>query len=218
MKKVLVIAVLTACMFNLVSAQEKYKPQAGDFSLEVGFAPFAKDGIINDGNLAGFIHFTDRLALRIGLGFGFGSQVEDNGESGASLFKKTRSYFGFDLEPGIVYSFKGTTRLTPYIGGGLKFGLLTTNQKWEEGNNVQEVANGTGLEAFTFGLGCSTGFNYYFVKNLYIGAEVGLGLDYISYLNPKATSGSITTEYKGKNHELGFGISAQPLLRLGWTF
>jgi hypothetical protein len=94
MKKVLVIAVLTACMLSVASAQESFKPKAGDFSLEVGFVPFGQK-IINEADLAGFIHFNSRLALRIGLEFGFDSDIENNGETGSALLRERRSEFKF---------------------------------------------------------------------------------------------------------------------------
>jgi opacity protein-like surface antigen len=178
MKKVLVIAVMTACMFSLVSAQEKYKPVAGDFSLEVGFAPFGST-IINDGALAGFFHFSDNVALRIGLGFGVGSEFKSNGETGDKLQSYRESNFRVRLEPGIVYSFKGTPRLSPYFGVGIGIGFATHSEKTEAGYTTK-VSNTYENDGISLGLGIGTGFNYYIAKNLYLGAEVGLGLDFTS--------------------------------------
>jgi opacity protein-like surface antigen len=223
MKKVLVIAVMTACMFSLVSAQEKYKPVAGDFSLEVGFAPFGST-IINDGALAGFFHFSDNVALRVGLGFGFGTDFKDKtGETGDKLDTERKSNFGLSISPGIVYSFKGTPRLTPYIGAGLNVGFRSTTEKTENGSVTKKVNHVGGFDTFTFGLGVGTGFNYYVAKNLYVGAEVDLGFDFISYPNEKTTySGngapSNDAENKAKHRGMDIGINAYPLLRLGWTF
>ena len=222
MKKVLVIAVLTVCMFGFASAQENYKPKAGDFSLEVGFAPFGQD-IINAGALAGYIHFSDNVALKIGLGLGFGHEKWDNGETGDKLGTYAENSFKVSLDPGIVYSFKGTPRLTPYIGAGLSFGILTHSTTTEVGSSSQEIAHCGDADAFTFGLGAATGFNYYIAKNLYLGAEVGLNFNFTSYFNEKTTNtgngfGSTPAESNESHNGLGFGIGAYPLLRLGWTF
>jgi opacity protein-like surface antigen len=218
MKKVLVIAVLTACMFNLVSAQENYKPRSGDFSIEVGFAPLGvNDVIVNDGALAGFIHFSDNLALRVGLGFGFSSEKQDNGETGASLNVGSGSTFRLSLEPGIVYSFKGTPRLAPYVGAGIGLGLLSTTAKSETNSNTTETTHPGGPDFdgdyVVFGLGVSTGFNYYIAKNLYLGAEVGLGFNFTSYPNQKDSNPAGKEKWSGAD----IGLNAYPLLRLGWT-
>ena len=218
MKKVLVIAVMTACMFSFVSAQDKqenFKPKAGDFSLEVGFAPFAQDGIINEGALAGFIHFTDKVALRIGLSLGTVSETWDNGKTGSELKKTKESALGLTLSPGIVYSFKGTPRLTPYIGGGINFGILSTREKVEYGNDETITKHPSGFDSWSVGLGVGTGFNYYFAKKLYVGAEVNLGFDYVTFLDETIKGDPKPTN---KHHGAEFGINAYPLLRLGWTF
>ena len=220
MKKVLVIAVMTACMFSFVSAQDKqenFKPKAGDFSLEVGFAPFAQDGIINDGALAGFIHFTDKVALRIGLGLGFDAFKDDDGDS----YIEKGNQFRLTLSPGIVYSFKGTPRLSPYIGGGLNIGFQSTTYKVkDDGKDVYTQKHPSGFgDAFIFGFGGATGFNYYFAKKLYVGAEVGLNFNFTSYLQEKVEqTGMPNIESKVKQSGTEIGLNAYPLLRLGWTF
>jgi len=222
MKKVLLVALLAVGLLNVSSAQENYKPKAGDFSLEVGFAPFGQN-IINDAYLAGFIHFTNNLALRIGLGFGAGATSWDNGETGDKLMSESESYVKFSLEPGIVYSFKGTPRLTPYIGAGLGLGIVTHTERGEMGSMEGKAQHVGEYDGFTFGIGAATGFNYYFAKNLYLGAEVGLGLSFTSYFNEKITysgSGAPSSppESKDNRSDFGIGIGATPLLRLGWTF
>ena len=222
MRKLLLIAVLTAGMCGLASAQE-YKPGAGDFSLEVGFAPFGQNGnIINGGNLAGFIHFSDNVALRIGLSFGVDTYSWTNGESGDKEQISKASDLKFAIEPGIAYYFSGTPRLAPYIGGGLGLGLKSTSTKKEHGY-TEDVKHAEDGDYFQFGLGAFTGFNYYFAKNLYIGAEVGLGFGFENYPNRKVTysgSGAPSTpaESKEKEHGMHVGLDAQALLRLGWTF
>jgi outer membrane protein W len=218
MKKVLVIAVLTACMFNLVSAQENYKPRGGDFSLEVGFVPFGQN-IINEGGLTGFFHLSNNVALSLGLGLGFDSEVKNNGDTGDALLKNTESTFRFSLDPGIVYYFKGTPRLAPFIGAGISLGAQTKTIKDEVGTHEKKTKNCGYADAFIFGIGASTGFNYYFAKNLYVGAQVGLGLEFKSYLNQKIVeTGQDHSDPKDKNHDTWIGIGAQPMLRLGWAF
>ena len=222
MKKVLVIAVLAVCTFSFASAQENYKPRGGDFSLEVGFAPFGQD-IINAGALAGYIHFSDNVALKIGLKLNTGSDKVDNGETGDKLDIKKSSNFNVSVNPGIVYSFKGTPRLTPYIGAGLGLGFGTHTYKHESGSSTQKRAHCVEGDSFTAGLGVATGFNYYFAKNLYVGAEVELGFDYTIYFNEKITNtgsgfGSTPAESNYSHTGANFGIGAYPLLRLGWAF
>jgi len=216
MRKLLLIAVLTAGMCGLASAQE-YKPGAGDFSLEVGFAPFGSN-IINGGDLAGFIHFSDNVALRIGLSFGLHSETDDSGKTGSDLYILKKNRFDFGIEPGIVYSFNGTPRLAPYIGGGIYLGVLSTKTSVETNNKTTETTHPGGPDRygdyFVFGVGAATGFNYYFAKNLYVGAEVNLAFKFTAFSNEKSTG----DDMKDKVHDIDLGIGAQPLLRLGWTF
>jgi len=221
MRKLLLIAVLTAGMCGLASAQE-YKPGAGDFSLEVGFAPFGQN-IINSGDLAGFIHFSDNLALRVGLVFGVDTYSWDKGETGDNLETEKTSSFKLALQPGIAYFFSGTQRLAPYIGAGLGIGFISNKLTQESGSVKKETTHYTSGDAFSFGLGAFTGFNYYVAQKLYIGAEVGLGLDYYSIPVSKVTySGSnapsTPAESKVKEHGMHIGLDATALLRLGWTF
>ncbi|MDR1653679.1 MAG: porin family protein [Prevotellaceae bacterium] len=222
MKKLVLIAVLTVSVLNLVSAQNNYKPSAGDFTLEVGFSPFSSTGnIIDGGELTGFYNFTDRLALSLGLGFNYGSQFFNNGETGDATRKNSTSGLTFNLQPGVVYFLSGTARLAPYVGAGLGISYTSNSAKEEAGTQTAKVTNRSGSN-FAFGVGASVGFNYFFAEHLYIGADLGLQFANVSVPNEKVVysgQGAPSSPAESKNKQGAFqvGISAMPQLRLGWT-
>ncbi|MDR2823927.1 MAG: porin family protein [Prevotellaceae bacterium] len=223
MRKLVLIAVLAAGTLNFVSAQESYKPSAGNFTLEAGFSPFSVEGdIIDAAALSGFYHFSDNLALRLGLGFNYGSSFWKNGETGDAAAQQTNSSFEFSITPGIVYYFGGTSRLAPYVSAGLGIGYTTISAKDEDGTITAKMSSIAG-SYFTFGVGLSAGFNYFIAEHLYLGAELGVQFFNVSIPNEKTvTSGENAPpsppESKHKQGGMNIGITATPQLRLGWTF
>ena len=206
MKKFLVIAasmMMTAFAANAQEAQAQteetaaqassaYKPEANRLTVEVGFNPFAGSSAttLENGRLNASYSLNENLALRAGLGFGFQSEKDkdDNKTSTNS----------FSFAPGVVYSFEGTDRFTPYVGGELVVG--TSKSKTDNGNTEVETA-----KDMFFGVQAFTGMNYYFAKNLYVGVEIGLAFRF----DKDRLSEDKTTTFKPY---------AQPAVRLGWTF
>jgi hypothetical protein len=226
-KKVFLIGCIALCSIYAVNAQD-YKPEAGKFSVEAGFAPFSESPIVSDGNIMGILTLSDHFGIRLGLGFGFASASVNNGETGTETASQKVSETIFSIKPGIVYSFAGTSQLTPYIGAEIGLSSISTKQVSEVGTVMGTTTNSEGalteaLPMTAFGVGVFTGFNFYFAKNLYLGAELSLGVMSAAYKNEK-------TEYRGtgapdspaaskyKRGGLEFEIGATPVIRLGWTF
>ena len=172
-----------------------YKPDEGSFSVEVAFVPFSNSSapvFLENGRLNCAYSFSDNLALRLGLGWGVNTKkVEELGVE-AKNHNNTIS-----VAPGIVYSFDGTPRLTPYIGGELVFRHSSSYQEVGGTKGDKAKSNTIALQAFT-------GMNYYFTQNAYVGVEVGVGFSYTKDADDSKT--------------VNFAPYAQPAIRLGWAF
>ena len=226
MKKVLLATMLVAAV--AVNAQS-FKPEVGKFGMEVAVSGLT-DIDLQGGALVGTYSFSENIGFRLGLGFNSTSTTSDNGDSGAALRKFELSINQFTIAPGIVYSFAGTEKLTPYVGAEFLLGStsnkITATRGTASGNHVETTENingnmfGINFEALnTFGFNVFTGFNYYFAKNLYIGAECGLGIVSVSEKNWKITeTGVDNQEGKDKNGGFGMGVGCNTSLRLGWAF
>jgi len=223
MKKILVAVMLIAAV--AVNAQS-FKPEAGKLGMELQVSGLTdvslQDGMPGVGKLVLTYSFTDEIGFRLGFGFSSESTSDDNGLSAPATNRKTEtSESSFMVSPGIVYSFAGTEKLTPYVGA--EFGVGSTSYTEEETVNsgsgdVKTKEENTKKNFNAFGLGVFAGFNYYFAKNIYIGAECGLGFSSLSLKKWKITSPTSTTESKDEISGSAFGVSVNPALRLGWVF
>ena len=177
------------------NAANGYKPESGSFSVEVAFTPFSTSDApvaLENGRLNGTYSFNDNLSLRLGLGWGV--LTTETEQLGVEV--KTHNNV-ISIAPGIVYSFDGTARMTPYIGGELAFRHTSTYQEANGNKGDKAKTNAVGLQAFT-------GMNYYFTQNAYVGVEFGFGVSYGKDADDKKT--------------VSFAPYAQPAIRLGWAF
>lgn len=173
--------------------------------------------------------------------------------------------FWFSIRPGFEKHFAGTDRLSPYVGAEIVFMKSTT--KWEkdtltQGNytvgpiydttstditvsapwNVQTLNQKYG--STTFGINLIAGFDYYFTKNLSLGAELTFGYSSTKYsdleseyvkntltetetgpdINGVSTYNAVSTnsvtsnpdQKQGKTSGFGPGVVAK--IKLGWLF
>lgn len=215
---------------NQTNSTSDYKPEEGSFMMEVGFAPFhsvivddeagtrTNGSLVNlqGGLLRGVYVLTDNLQLKLGFGLSIFKDVDDNGETGDAWHKSTNRISIFSVCPGINYVFDGTDKLAPYIGGELGFGIYSTKVTDESENNKTITKNQGGFN--TFGVAAVSGFNYYFAKNIFIGAEVKLGVDMRTDKKLSVENDGRTTTTETKVHSLNFQPQAVPSLRLGWAF
>jgi outer membrane protein W len=228
MKKYLLVLAafaVTATTVN-VNGQESgsLKQKAKSYALEVGFSPFALEGdniYLQNGQVRAIYAVSDKLGIRLGLGFSAVSSSDDNGLTGDAWEQRSDKSTGFKVSPGLVYSLAGTSRLTPYVGVELNFGT-TMNTATIEGRDFKQVVRNDGEVFNTIGLGVFSGFNYYLAKNLYAGAEIGIEFESKSLRNTvteTTTSGTTeTSEPKNKVSNTAFGTVFNPSIRLGWVF
>ncbi len=235
MKKVfLAVLLLSSMAMNAQEATEtqeaeeqkvtnEFKADQGKFLAEIGFSPVSAvydDVSLIGGQLRGVYVVSEKIQIRLGVGFGINKSAEENG-IGDTWSKQTQRTSMLTINPGFTYSFAGTPKLEPYIG--LEVGFGTTASKSVEENTTTKVTRKNITDGInTFGVSGLTGFNYYFAKNIFVGAEFGLGFDVNvqkgSYTET-VTSGKIEKEESDvEAHTFDFSPVFVPTLRLGWAF
>lgn len=226
MKKV---SVLFVCLFVAVAS-------FAQFGVEVGFAPFNDGAVFGIDGLKVRYFMSEKMAIRGTLEFSMSpstdytySTTADNKEIET---KEKSALTTFGLTPGFEYHFVTAEKYSVYAGAEVGFGI--TSASYAESNDYDKEkteikgANDPSATATPAGtnlkLGIFTGIDYYITKNLYLGAELGLGYNSftskkeitVKYTDPTGTSQENT--YKGHNKTSSLGFQAVPSFRLGWTF
>ena len=222
MKKYVYVLLMVA-LATTMNAQS-YKPETPKFSLEVGIMPFqSESAFLIDEQLRGILSLNDKISIRLGLGFGTVTTKEDDKQADYTKYNATTSQFS--VTPGIIYSFEGTDRLTPFIGFELMLGSTSDKATLEQrrGNSLTKTVTTNADDALnTFGASIFTGFNYYFAQNIYVGVEAGLGIISASVKKQsiKRTSDGSTTTFDTEEERgaSGIGLMCNPAIRLGWAF
>lgn len=219
MKKVLLLAGLAASTLA-ASAQNHqhedfkfFKPKKGDFTTEAGLVGGILDSDFtlnnNSGMLRGRYFMKNNLALRVGMNLSIANEKENVYGAASALGFSSTTNTTFALHAGIEKHFKGTARLSPYIGGDILFGLNCLNEKSDANNDGVYQANySTSLKRTDVSLGLRgvVGADYYIAPKVYLGGEVGLGL-------MKTWAGDATYEYND-----GITSSVNTISSTGSTF
>ncbi len=225
MKKTLFsIAILVASA--TVNAQD-FKQSAGMKNLELQFTPLGGTPLGISG--LRYRQFTSNtMAIRANVFLGYMSKStitqDANTADGANdkELKDSESSFEFNLRPGFESHFEGTDRLSPYVGAELDLNFRRTSavsQEQNEDDDIEETTTTNEDGSFRFGLNGLAGFDYYFSKHLYFGAELGFGLSYTSPFKTVTKAGSVSIESKeGKDAMLNFGPNVNSAIRIGFLF
>lgn len=233
--------VLKAQESNNVKTQDAvYKQVAGDKSFEVNFNPgkiFGSDTGDQFSLFDGGIKFRSfganiKTAFRIDLNLSLANETniiqQANPEYDQLELKENLSIYAVMVKPGFEKHFTGIKRLSPYIGIQGLIGYSISIYKHENQYNYKiyeekwvNASDETGYGSVNVGVGVFAGFDFYFVKKLYLGIELGYGLGYNYFLNTKYTNEhNSDLNYVDKNG-YSFGMSpalATGNLRFGWTF
>ena len=250
MKKVLLSAALLGGMMFGANAQDEatpassgYKQEAGNKTIEIRFNP---SSIFNAGaadannqfslfdglKFRSFTSETSAYRLGVDLTMNSATAITRQEATDVTELKTKTSDFSLMLKPGIEKHFASSERLSPYVGAELLIGFKTTTEKEEydadataTGNDVKEKTskngnNGNGY--FKLGLGGVAGVDYYFVKKLYIGAEVQYGLMYTANsktINEDSGLDGDAAKVETKNgSEFQLTPNVTANIRVGWTF
>lgn len=239
MKKISLLAVLVLFITSLTQAQEQMvnKPERNSFTLEVGFTPFSQDNVISMGmGLKGRYALTERWYLRVNLPFNGNTSNQKNevematGEMVSTSIK--RSSISYGIFPGIEYHLGNMPKLSPYFGAeiGFRHNIFSgRNTNVDASGSVidgLEIAykkhNENGRSNIAFAINILAGVDWYMTKNLYLGAEFGLGFSLASSLKAQTTvkQGNNTNiaHHENKNIFTRFGFAPVSLIRLGWAF
>lgn len=164
------------------------KPSAGSWLVQGSFTPNLSSGTLF--SLPSFNGTTGVSARKFSseskaTRYSAALAVSNSGATGAE------TAFGVAVGIGVENHKKGAERLSTYWGYG---GMVGYSKDVLKTSRI-------GVEAQLF-----TGFDYYVVPNVYIGAEMGFGL---GLTNTKPDVGDATTGW-------GLGSGITPVLRLGW--
>ncbi len=197
------------------------QPQAGSFGVEINFDPFTGNNpVFSTDGLKVRYFISDKMAIRGTLGFDMNTEKEGIYDSDNKLYyteKETTTVFS--LTPGFEYHVATFEKVSVYCGAEIGFavGSGKYTEKYEDSNNGTDEEYKAGI--FGFGVGAFTGVDYYITKNLYIGAELGLGFQTLKATPNKSTTiGSTTDKDDSYISNSRFGFQATPAFRLGWTF
>jgi opacity protein-like surface antigen len=237
MKKNVLLLAFAMLLISVVYAQDNtsnekiYKQVAGSNSFELAFDPASIFNSSSPGSMFdlqdGFgIRYrrfmTELSAFRIGVDISVSNSTfitqQANEEFDALELKTKFSSFGFLLRPGYEKHFKGTKRLSPYIGGELNIGYSnsTVKEEVQEGNEVKESKRKDGT--FRIGAAALAGLDFFVAKNLYLGLEFTYGIYYKKNLDRKITDidGEETIEKRGS--AFSFTPGAYANFRIGYLF
>lgn len=217
MKKIILSAV-AIFSFGIASAQIKTdagtfnKPAAGTWIMEATMTPNISGGSIFSlptlnsslSNLDGGVGIlgvkarkfsSDKKAMRM-IG---NLQVQNSSEENAAGDKaQTEFAVGFGI--GIENHMSGAERLSTYWGYQADFTYVSAN-----GANIDKNDTGIGVGASVF-----TGFDYYIMPKIYLGAEIGYGLGVTSEKSGVDGSDGVT--------KISLAPGITPSFRLGWQF
>lgn len=230
MKKFIFIMAAVLAGAISASAQDSFKPEAGDFSLELNYTP----GILSGNNSsAGFklpeygvkgrLFVGDRFAVKLNLGFSTNSTNDKtyitNSDNSVTTTEDISGRTSFSIMPGIEYHFGNYKRVSPYVGAAVGINVGNRVSRDITGN----VSSKTVSPTFGFAVQAAAGVDVYICKGLYAGLEMGLGYGLDKTGRGKTSSvdnTGATTESQGNSDSItsSFGFFATPSIRVGWFF
>lgn len=230
MKKFIFIMAAVLAGAISASAQDSFKPEAGDFSLELNYTP----GILSGNNSsAGFklpeygvkgrLFVGDRFAVKLNLGFSTNSTNDKtyitNPDNSVTTTEDISGRTSFSIMPGIEYHFGNYKRVSPYVGAAVGINVGNRVSRDVTGNVSSKAVSPT----FGFAVQAAAGVDVYICKGLYAGLEMGLGYGLDKTGRGKTSSvdnTGATTESQGNSDSItsSFGFFATPSIRVGWFF
>ena len=217
----------TSAKLTQTSSSDSYKAEAGDKTLEFTFSsPFnagTQFALPQGGELRFRSFQSESFALRVGVNVnynttGANAQTVSKFDEDGNVTEQTELYnaavtrnLTVNFTPGFEKHFEGTEKLSPFVGAIANIGYTKNTQIQRQaidGDNAatnnddgfskivkQKTRNG----ALNLGLSGVAGFDYYFTKKLYIGAEMSFGFAVNSPFKAKVTNDS--EDFYGKPGE-----------------
>lgn len=183
MKKFYFLLVAAALLLGTAAnAQDVFKQQGSERNIELLFAPLGGNPFtINGIKYRQFTSATTAWRATVFAGFSSSTDKTIAGEGdNEEELKMVDSEFNISIAPGIEKHFAGTDRLSPYIGGEavVAFQRMTMKEEFLVGDDIEEGTTKDGN--LTFGVNGFFGFDFYFADNIYLGGELGFGVQFTS--------------------------------------
>lgn len=221
MKKLYFLVATALLIGTAANAQDVYKQQGGEKNIEFLFAPLGGSPIgINGIKYRQFNDATTALRATVFLGFNSDTDIMLAENEDQDELKMTDSEINISIAPGIEQHFAGTDRLSPYIGGEAIIAFMRMSEKDEilVGDDIEEVTTRDG--ALTFGVNGICGVDYYFADNIYLGGELGFGIQFTTEFDTVTEStveGAEDVETPNGN-SFGIGPNVVGQIRAGFLF
>ena len=211
---------------------------AGDVSLEVGFMP---QGIFNSstsGDLFGLIGNQIRFrsfnakgnAMRMGIGLQYfrSAMVYQPASGSDPALHEYNTLWSVSILPGYEKHYRVSRVFSPYWGFQVLFGYQGSSYSVEHlsgGDVYKETWSNdptvSGIGSLNLGSGLVFGFDYFPIKHLYVGLELGFGFEYAHLLDSEYTNeDDHSLDETSENGSL-FIVSpymTNGFVRLGWLF
>ncbi len=243
------ITLLTSAFFALFALQAQDSedgmdktPSGGEKNLELHLTPFGNTPISVDGIRFRSFGSGGSSAIRVNFSLNTSSNTEVTQQEVDSIdqekLETTTSSFMLGIAPGYEMHLGSSKSVDPYVGATLPIRLKSTTyeEQRQSGDDVETltVSNGTkasGAPAqpgnfnragyFSFGLRLVSGVDYYFAKNIYLGAEFGYGFESRSYSDIEfedTDSDANLPDPQEQGSEFSLGSGAVGELRVGYNF
>lgn len=216
------------------------KPATRSFATELNFNPF--NGEINLNNSLNQIKFRyfarPDLAIRLGFNVSTDNSLVDNQRPYGTdnyRFKDDKSSTTVGVNLGLEKHFKGTRRLSPYVGFDISFTSKSMKQELIEGESILDIKGGWYQTSYDnngypyrnvaaygykrYGAALVTGFDFYMARNFFFGYEFSLGFDKTDFDDLEETqkgNASSTQNNFRENSSSSFGPRLMNGIRLGY--
>lgn len=230
MKKILATLFSFSFVLSSFSADTaRLKPTRGTFTTQVGISFATLNNNVNSLGLNGRYFLKERLALRASLIMGSQKSEQHvtefpDGSGGSGKYTMTfRSNF---FMVGLEKHFKGTRRLSPYLGIEAGYGMGSMKLVGENSTGqsfLADYSESQTRKVSQLNVGAFLGFDYWIADGIYVGIEysfAGFVTSKIPSSDKTMVSGGNTThliipESKANNVTTN---NALPVFRLGWRF
>lgn len=235
-----------------VESSSSYKQEAGDKTLEFQFqSPFASGSpfSLNAGEIRFRQFKSETFALRAGVHYSYNtkqdafatvSEVKDGKVNVTESYADVTRNVAINFRPGFELHFDGTERLSPYVGAVAAIGFDKKSvidreavdsdfaKTADKAKFDKVIRQKTRTGNLNLGLNAVAGFDYYFTKKLYIGAEMGFGFNVLKPFKTRTTDDNTSDKgvFAGKDGDavktgvstIQFAPNFIGAFRLGYAF
>lgn len=226
-KKLFLLSAL--CFLSLFSFAQKPEKNSVSAEVQLNFQTGTAAISVLSPALKGRFFIKNNLAARLSLGITgttTTTNYTENPDGTGGIGKEEKSSNKFTIAAGVEKHFKGTERLSPFIGAEIAHSSGVTDEIARsnyDGTNyapdfIQNILPGT---TTTTSFNILLGADYYFVNHVYLGVEVSWGYQTGSTAQGEDTifSNNInSTTVTPSSDTHGWAVAANSGIRLGFVF